>query len=111
VLVVDDDRDAADSLALLLERRGFAVERAYGAAQALELAHRLELSAVVTDLRLGDGGGADLARALRARAPAVRLIAVTGSARGELGPDATVFDGVLQKPVELAALLDLLPTS
>lgn len=108
VLVVDDDRDAADSLALLLERRGFAVERAYSASDALALALRLELGAVVTDLRLGDGGGVDLARAIRARGPAVRLLAVTGSARGELGPEAAVFDGILQKPVDLAALLDLL---
>src|SRR5690606_17830436 len=38
VLVVDDERDSADSLAILLARRGFEVERAYGVAQALEVA-------------------------------------------------------------------------
>jgi CheY-like chemotaxis protein len=108
VLVVDDDCDAADSLAILLERRGFEVERAYTGAQALEVARRFAPGAVVTDLRLGDLGGADVARALRGLDPWMRVIAVTGSAREDLGPDAVLFDGFVRKPIEVAALLALL---
>ena len=106
VLVVDDDRDAADALALLLERRGFEVRRAYGAEEALELALCFEPGAVVTDLRLGDAHGVELGRALRTRDPSVRLIAVTGSSPGDLGGDAALFDGIVRKPVTLAVLLD-----
>jgi PAS domain S-box-containing protein len=109
LLVVDDDRDAADALALLLERSGFEVHRAYGAREAFELARRLRPRAVVTDLRLGGGGdGAALARALRAHDTSVRLIAATGSGRDDLGADAALFDALLQKPVALQQLLELL---
>ena len=108
VLVVDDDRDAADSLAMLLARRGFEVERAYDAAQALELARRFEPAVVITDLRLGDGHGTELARALHALGRPLRVIAASGGSREDLGPEADLFDGFVRKPVDLAALVSLL---
>jgi DNA-binding response OmpR family regulator len=108
VLVVDDDRDGADSLGILLERRGFAVRCAYGMAEALVAATRFEPQAAVLDVALGDGDGAQLARMLRVRHPGVRLVALTGSERGDLGSDVAAFDGVVQKPASLAHLVDLL---
>ena len=111
VLVVDDDRDAADSLAMLLARRGFEVERAYGAAQALELARRFEPAVVITDLRLGNGHGAELARSLHALGRPLRVIAASGGSREDLGPEGRLFDGFVRKPVDLAALVSLLRSS
>ena len=107
-LVVDDDRDAADSLAILLARRGFEVERAYGAAAALQIARSFRPSVVLTDLQLDGAEGADLARTLRTEAEAIRVIAVTGRSRDSLGTDADQFDGFLRKPVQIETLLSLL---
>jgi PAS domain S-box-containing protein len=106
VLVVDDEPDAADSLAILL---GFLVERAYAVEQALAAAARFQPHAVVTDLQLGGEDGADLARALR-KSPTgpQRIVALTGRAPGEGGIEVELFDGVAHKPVDLDALLVLL---
>jgi DNA-binding response OmpR family regulator len=108
VLVVDDDRDAADALALLLERHGFAASAAYGAEAALREASRRAPDAVVTDLRLGDGRGSDVARALRARGGRLRVVAVTGSELEDLGDEAALFDAFVRKPVAPGALVEML---
>jgi len=108
VLVVDDDRDTADSLAMLLARRGFEVERAYDAAEALALARSFEPAVVVTDIRLGDGHGAELARALHALGRPLRVIAASGANRYDLGAAGRLFDGFVRKPIDLAALVALL---
>ncbi|HVS10261.1 MAG TPA: ATP-binding protein, partial [Planctomycetota bacterium] len=109
VLVVDDEPDAADSLAILLARHGFEVERAYGVATALAAAARFEPHAVITDLRLGAEDGVALARELRTRKPGPRcIVAVSGRAEEELGAEGAVFDGFAGKPVELDRLVALL---
>jgi len=107
-LIVDDDRDAADSLAVLLARRGFEVDRAYGAVAALQIARSFRPSVVLTDLQLDGAEGADLARTLRAETEAIRVIAVTGRSRDSLGSEADLFDGFLRKPIQLETLLSLL---
>lgn len=110
LLVVDDDRDAADSLAILLARRGFVVERAYGVEDARRAAARFAPAVVLTDLQLGNGDGIALARELRANGLAgVRIIGTSGRALEELAPDeGALFDGFCCKPVDLDALLALL---
>jgi signal transduction histidine kinase/DNA-binding response OmpR family regulator len=111
VLVVDDDRDSADSLAALLSRRGFEVERAYAADTALAITRRFRPAAVLTDLRLGAEEGCDLAHALRAENDAIRVIAVTGRSRERRDSEGDLFDGFLRKPIELESLLGLLRES
>jgi DNA-binding response OmpR family regulator len=110
VLVVDDDPDAADSLAIRLARRGFEVERAHGAAAALDVADGFRPSVVIADLKLGAESGAELASGLRARsgARALRIVAATGLAREDLGKEAELFDGFVRKPVDLDELLALI---
>ena len=108
VLVVDDDPASADSLALLLSRRGFEVERAYDADAALAAAPRFRPDVVVADLQLGATSGVELAAALRTSGGRLRILAVSGRSREELGADAELFDGFVRKPVELDALLALL---
>ncbi len=110
VLVVDDDRDSADSLGILLARRGFEVERAYDATRALEIAADFRPDAVLTDLGLHDPDeGPALARALRrSEGGAPILIAVSGRSPDTLGTDAVLFDGFARKPVDLDVLLPLL---
>jgi signal transduction histidine kinase len=112
VMVVDDNRDAADSLAELLEIKGAAVLCAYDAEQALELARERQIDVAVLDIGLPGMDGCELARALRTGTGGSRLtlIALTGwgqdAERERIA--AAGFDHHLVKPVETPKLLALL---
>ena len=75
VLVVEDSPDAAESLRLSLQQYGYQVTHAAGVAAALQAWEAAPVDAVVTDIGLPDGSGADIARALGARVP---VVAVSG---------------------------------
>ena len=80
VLVVDDNRYLADSVALLLEDQGFEARVAYSAEEAWAQAKRTPPEVVILDIRMPGIGGLELARALRAAAQLpLLLIAFTGS--------------------------------
>jgi two-component system response regulator HydG len=110
ILLVDDEEYVRDSLAALLERRGFDVRRAGSAEEALAR-HELEgIDAVLTDLRMPGADGLDLLRRLAAAAPALPVIVLTGH-----GTVASAVECVragareyLLKPVDPEALVLLL---
>jgi PAS domain S-box-containing protein len=80
VLIVDDNRDAAESLAMVLRLYGHEVQAAYDGAQALNFAAATRPSTVLLDIGLPGMDGYEVARRLR-ELPGltkVRLIAVTG---------------------------------
>lgn len=106
VLVVDDNRDAADSLVDLLLATGYQAEAAYDARGALELAPRLRPHVAVVDIGLPVMDGYELARRLRERRDAPALLALTGYG---LETDrersaAAGFAAHLVKPVDLDRL-------
>jgi signal transduction histidine kinase/CheY-like chemotaxis protein len=108
VLVVDDNADAAESLAALLGLEGHAVELAYDGPQALALLDGFAPDVALLDIGLPGMDGYQLARAIRQRPDgrALRLVALTGyghdSDRARTA--AAGFDAHLVKPVEMAAL-------
>ena len=65
-LIVDDDRVLRDRLARAVRDRGHEVETASGLAEAKEVAARFRPRRAVVDLRMPDGSGLELVRALRA---------------------------------------------
>jgi CheY-like chemotaxis protein len=65
VLVVDDNRDAANMLALLISELGHETRVAFNGDAALAAARRFRPDVVFLDLVLPDGDGADIARELR----------------------------------------------
>jgi DNA-binding response OmpR family regulator len=82
VLVVDDNRDAADALAVLLRLEGYEVAVAYGGREALAAALARPPVLMLVDLGMPDLDGCALAREVR-RHPelaATRLVAVSGFA-------------------------------
>jgi len=80
VLVVDDDRDFADSVVELIEADGFPARRAGSASEAgRELAGR-ECDVVLIDVRLGAEDGMDLIAALRESRPEHLYVAMTAYA-------------------------------
>jgi CheY-like chemotaxis protein len=109
VLVVDDNRDAADCERILLEARGHQVAVAHSGTAGLEESRRLRPDVVLCDLGLPGMDGYQVARALRQdpATAAARLIAVTGYGAGADVARAREagFDLHLTKPVELDRLL------
>lgn len=113
LLVVDDNVDAADMLAGLLESRGYIVQVAYDAPGALHIAASAHFDAALLDIGLPVIDGYELASRLRAldTTRGARLIAVTGyglAADRQRALDAG-FDHHLVKPVTLPALEQVLP--
>jgi PAS domain S-box-containing protein len=111
ILVVDDNRDAADSLAVLLRLMGHEVHTAHDGLEAVGAATVLRPDVVLLDIGLPKLNGYDAARRVRQeRGEGVMLIALTGWGQEEdrrLSREAG-FDYHLTKPVELGALQQLL---
>lgn len=112
VMIVDDNIDAADSLATLLQACGYATRTAYSAQAALDTMVAFTPEVAILDIGLPDMSGYELARRLRSRMPPFtgRLVALTGyglqqDVRRAL--DAG-FDTHLTKPVAPDALLALI---
>lgn len=112
VLVVDDNRDAADALAALLCAEGYNASAAYSGASAIRQADEAHPDVVLLDIGMPETSGFDVARALRdyRRAPKPVIVAVTGAAdpSDRLAARMAGFDHYLVKPVEMHALVALL---
>lgn len=109
VLVVDDNVDAAESLASLLRLVGHRVEVANDGIEALERAQQWQPDVVLLDLGLPRLSGLDVSRRIREQpwGRGMRLVALTGWGQ-ELDRQHTResgFDAHLVKPVDLDALL------
>ncbi|MCC2668555.1 MAG: Chemotaxis protein methyltransferase CheR [Armatimonadetes bacterium] len=108
ILVVEDNRDAAETLAEILELDGHKVEVAFSGPAGVEAARRLRPDVVLCDIGLPGMDGYQVAASLRAD-PALagmRLIAVTGYGQDEdrRRTREAGFDAHLTKPVEIPAL-------
>ncbi|HLZ97149.1 MAG TPA: PAS domain-containing protein [Steroidobacteraceae bacterium] len=104
VVVADDNKDAADSLAMLLELSGHDVRVAHGGRGALSLAQTFRPDVVILDIGMPDLSGYDVAAQLR-REPwgeGIVLIALTGWGRDDDRQRATAagFDLHMTKPVD-----------
>jgi CheY-like chemotaxis protein len=112
VLIVDDNEDAAQSLALMLRLEGNEVCTAPDGLQALALLDEFVPEAAVLDIGLPKMSGYELAAALRAdpRTRSIALVALTGYGRAHDRERALEagFDEHLVKPVELDVLLTAL---
>jgi len=111
VLVVDDNRDQADTTALLVRCWGFEVQVAYDGTQALEATCAYRPHVLLVDIGMPAMDGYSLARGLRgAGLTEAVLVAVTGyadEAHRRQGQEAG-FDHYLVKPVEPGELQSLL---
>ena len=112
VLVVDDDRDAADTLGLLVEELGNQVHVTYGGTSALDVATVFRPDLMLIDLAMPDMDGCHLVTSFR-QIPAfaqTKIVAITGHAdqgHKTLAMKAG-FDKVLFKPVDLTEIRTVL---
>jgi PAS domain S-box-containing protein len=111
VLLVDDDVDTREALALRLGERGMDVTEAGSVAEAIAALEKTAPEVVVTDIGMPDADGFALLRSLRQRDETngrrTPAIAVTGYAAGQDRREAlhAGFDDHLAKPVEIDALV------
>jgi two-component system CheB/CheR fusion protein len=108
VLVVDDNKDAANALRLLLEGEGHEVRTAGDGMAGLAIAREYGPEVVLLDISLPRLDGYETARRMRedARLRDVTLIAITGygQSHDRARAAAAGFDHHLTKPVEYASL-------
>jgi CheY-like chemotaxis protein len=111
VLVVDDNQDAANTMAAVLEATGYRVHVVYDGLAALAAVEAFAPDAVLLDIGLPGLSGLEVAERLRAELPQPpRLIAVTGFGTDEdrQASARAGFDAHLTKPVVISELTRLL---
>ena len=105
ILVVDDNRDIAESLALLLEIDGHQVQTANNGLDALEIARTERPDVIMLDIGLPGMNGYSVAQAFRQSSELEQtlLIALTGYGQPEdrKKSRAAGFDEHLVKPVDI----------
>jgi CheY-like chemotaxis protein len=112
VLVVDDNRDAADITHALVEAWGHAVRVAYDGRSALEIAAEFRPDVVLLDIGLPGMDGYEVAARLRSEAGCATTVLVAFTGYGQEEDRRRVrnagFDEHLVKPVDPATLEALL---
>jgi signal transduction histidine kinase/ActR/RegA family two-component response regulator len=115
VLVVDDNRDAADSLGMLLEALGAQVSVVHSGPEALDAFARFRPALVLLDIGMPGMDGYEVARRMRASFPEHRasIVALTGWGQEEdrRRARAAGFDHHLTKPADMEDLQGLLALS
>lgn len=112
VLVVDDNRDGADALGLLVEELGNQVHVTYGGAKALEVVTAFRPDLMLVDLLMPDMDGSGLVRHIREIPDfaQIKIVAITGQKDEERNAAAVRagFNTVLIKPVSLSEIKGVL---
>jgi signal transduction histidine kinase/ActR/RegA family two-component response regulator len=112
VLIADDNRDAADSLSMLLTMDGFDVRTVYGGRAAISAAETFRPDVALLDIGMPETNGYAAAKAIRRQrgGAEIYLIAVTGWGQQEDKRRALEagFATHLTKPVDPSLLRDLL---
>ena len=83
ILVVDDDRDVAQSIELALRRRGFRIALAHSGVEALKLLRRYRPDLVLLDVLMPGMSGIEVCRRLRADENTAEMPIIFLTARGQ----------------------------
>jgi CheY-like chemotaxis protein len=115
VLVVDDERDGADALAMFFEALGHHTATAYNGSEAVEAWRIFQPDFVVLDIEMPLMDGFQVARLLRDHSDGTRpvLVALTGLAGNdvETRTKACGFDHYMAKPADFERLKELVERS
>ena len=108
VLLVDDEKQFVETLALRLEARDFAVATAFNGDQALDYLKGKDVDVVVLDVLMPGLSGIDTLREMKKIRPLTEVIMLTGHATVETaieGMKLGAFD-YLMKPTEIEELVE-----
>lgn len=112
VYVVDDSKDASDSLAALLNVMGHEAVACYSAEEALERVQQHKPDCMLLDIAMAGMDGLELARRIREQfGDDIVLVAVTGAPKDDPMVQATfvAVDHYFEKPVTLEQVQKLFP--
>ena len=112
VLVADDERVIADTLAMILSQSGFEARAVYSGERALELAPSFQPDMLISDVIMADLNGIETAIRIRALLPGIKVLLFSGQAATadlleKARRDGYEFD-ILAKPVHPQDLLSRL---
>jgi PAS domain S-box-containing protein len=114
ILIADDNKDAADSIGMLLRANGHDVQVVYNGVDAVTSANSMQPDVIVLDIGMPKLNGYDAARQIRQQAWAGRAILVALSGWGQpddrLRAQEAGFDQHLTKPIDADALETTLHT-
>ena len=108
ILVVDDDNEINKSLSILLESEGYRTDVANTVKEAIEKSYENDYNLAILDIKLPDGEGTSLLKALQEISPKTMKIMLTGyplltNAVDSLNEGAVAY---LMKPVNVEKLLE-----
>ncbi len=109
ILVADDERVIADTLAMILNQSGFEARAVYSGEGALELAESFQPDMLISDVIMADLNGIDAAIRIRSVLPAIKILLFSGQAATadlleKARKEGYEFD-ILAKPVHPQDLL------
>jgi len=99
VLVVDDERVIADTLAMILNQSGFQARSIYSGEGAVELAASFEPDMLISDVIMADLNGIDAAIRIRELLPKIKILLFSGQAA-----TADLLDNARKKGYEFEIL-------
>lgn len=112
ILVVDDERRIADTLKLILAAKGFQASVAYDGESALERCRVLRPEIVLSDVMMPGMTGIDMAIALHAEFPDIKVLLLSGHAMTDVLINQARSRGygfeLLAKPIHPDVLLERL---
>jgi len=110
ILIVDDDVDFADSLALALDGRGHQIEIAHSGEEAISKCSSSSFDVTLMDVKLPGINGVESFKQIRGMKPDARVIMMTGFSVDQLLKEAVDQGayGVLHKPLNLDELITIL---
>ncbi|HEX7026554.1 MAG TPA: response regulator, partial [Gammaproteobacteria bacterium] len=110
VLIVEDHRDSAESIARLLRIKGYSVETAYSGKAALEKCVTIRPEIILLDLTLPDMDGSEVLTGIRRELPDAFVAVLSGRSRSELVRQVheEAFNAYFEKPPDLALLSETL---
>lgn len=112
VLIADDERVIADTLAMILNQSGFTARAVYSGETAVELAREFQPEMLISDVIMAGLNGIDAAIRIRALLPKVKILLFSGQAATADLLERARSEGyefeILAKPVHPQDLLDKL---
>ncbi len=112
ILLVDDDSDILQAIDAILRDAGYETRRASCGFDAFWIVSSEPVKAVVSDIRMANGNGIELADAMKRHYPTIPLLFMTGF--DDLSPEEAArrgARGILSKPFQMGELLSLMKSA
>ncbi|MCD6201660.1 MAG: response regulator [Bacteroidales bacterium] len=85
ILLIEDDKDFSEMLSLMLEREGYAVERAENGIEGLQMIEKDTFDLVITDIIMPEKEGLETIMEIRQLKPESKIVAISGGGRSAAG--------------------------